>query len=138
MYTPVSEDEMPEMNDMYEREINDIEITREDIRSRLERLNVTKSCGPDNLHPFVLQKTASVTCVPLEKIFKKSISTGECPTDWRSANVAPIHKKGDRTDPSNYRPISLTSQVCKVLESIVRAHVLKHLDTNNIPKMISF
>ena len=132
VYTPVSEDEMPEMNDMYEREISDIEITREDIRSRLERLNVTKSCGPDNLHPFVLQKTASVTCVPLEKIFKKSISTGECPTDWRSANVAPIHKKGDRTDPSNYRPISLTSQVCKVLESIVRTHILKHLDTNNI------
>ena len=132
VYTPVSEDEMPEMNDMYEREINDIVITREDIRSRLERLNVTKSCGPDNLHPFVLQKTASVTCVPLEKIFKKSISTGECPTDWRSANVAPIHKKGDRTDPSNYRPISLTSQVCKVLESIVRTHILKHLDTNNI------
>ena len=45
--------------------------------------------------------------------------------------VAFINKKGDRTDPCNYRPISLTSQVCKVLESIVRAHVLEHLDTNN-------
>ena len=65
--------------------------------------------------------------IPLEIIFKKSINSGECPTDWRSANVAPIHKKGDRTDPSNYRPISLTSQVCKILESIVRAHVLEHL-----------
>ena len=61
LYTHVSEDEMPEMNDMYEREISDIEITREDIRSRLEKLNETKSCGPDNLHPFVLQKTGSVT-----------------------------------------------------------------------------
>ena len=50
---------------MYEREIMDIEITKEDIQNRLERLNVTKSCGPDNIHPFVLQKTASVTCVPL-------------------------------------------------------------------------
>ena len=132
VYTPLSNDEMPEMNNMYENEIKNIEITRDDIRTRLEKMNVTKSCGPDNLHPFVLRKTASVTCIPLEIIFKKSMSTGECPTDWRSANVAPIHKKGDRTDPSNYRPISLTSQVCKIFESIVRAHILEHLETNNI------
>ena len=132
VYTPVSNDAMPTMNNMYESEIQNIEISREDIKSRLEKMNVTKSCGPDNLHPFVLQKTASVTCIPLEIIFKKSISSGECPTDWRSANVAPIHKKGDRTDPSNYRPISLTSQVCKILEAIVRAHILEHLERNNI------
>ena len=68
----------------------------------------------------------------MEKIFKLSLSSGECPEDWRSANVTPIHKKGDRTDPSNYRPVSLTSQVCKVLESIVRKHILKHLEANNI------
>ncbi|CAL4189778.1 unnamed protein product, partial [Meganyctiphanes norvegica] len=57
---------------------------------------------------------------------------GECPTDWRSANVTPIHKKGDRSDPSNYRPVSLTSQVCKVMESIVRKHILEHLKSNEI------
>ena len=132
VYTPISNDNMPDMNNMYEREIGNLIINRDDIKTRLEKLNVTKTSGPDNLHPFVLQKTARATCVPLEKIFNKSLSTGECPTDWRSANVAPIHKKGDRTDPSNYRPISLTSQVCKVLESIVRAHVLEHLKNNNI------
>ena len=52
--------------------------------------------------------------------------------DWRSANVTPIHKKGDRTSPSNYRPVSLTSQVCKILESIVRKQILGHLAENNI------
>ena len=132
VYTPASDEVMPEMNNMFVSEIGNLEITREDIKSRLERINVTKSSGPDNIHPYVLQKTAGVTCIPLEIIFKKSINSGECPTDWRSANVAPIHKKGDRTDPSNYRPISLTSQVCKILESIVRAHVLEHLEMNNI------
>ena len=60
------------------------------------------------------------------------MNTGECPTDWRSANVTPIHKKGDRTEPSNYRPVSLTSQVCKILESMVRKHILEHLAENNI------
>ncbi|CAL4240636.1 unnamed protein product, partial [Meganyctiphanes norvegica] len=74
----------------------------------------------------------SATCVPLKIIFNRSLGNGECPDDWRSANVTPIHKKGDRTNPSNYRPVSLTSQVCKVLESIVRKQILGHLAENNI------
>ena len=80
----------------------------------------------------MLQRTASATSIPLEKIFKLSLSTGECPEDWRSANITPIHKKGDRTNPANYRPVSLTSQVCKILESIVRKQILEHLAANNI------
>ena len=132
VYTPTGNDEMPEMNEMYNNEINSINISREDVQKRLEKLNVNKSCGPDNIHPFVLQKTAIASSIPLELIFRKSLELGECPTDWRSANVTPIHKKGDRTDPSNYRPVSLTSQVCKVLESIIRKQLLDHLNENNI------
>ena len=124
--------QLPDMNDMYENEIGIITVTQEDIQKRLEKLNVNKSCGPDGIHPFVLQATASNTSIPLERIFAKSLNTGECPMDWRSANVTPIHKKGDRTMPGNYRPVSLTSQVCKVLESIVREHLLEHLKKNNI------
>ena len=123
---------MPDMENYFEQEIRDIEISQEDVQSRLEKLNVNKSCGPDNIHPFVLQRTASEISVPLTKIFKLSLSMGECPDDWRSANVTPIHKKGSRTNPGNYRPVSLTSQSCKVLESIVRKHILEHLMTNNI------
>ena len=124
--------QLPDMNEMFESEIGSIEVSQENIKKRLEKLNVNKSCGPDNIHPFVLQATACATSVPLEHIFTKSLNTGECPTDWRSANVTPIHKKGDRTLPSNYRPVSLTSQVCKVLETIVREHLLRHLTENNI------
>ena len=63
-------------------------------------------------------------------IFNKSIDEGRIPRDWRSANVAPIFKKGKRDDPANYRPVSLTSVVCKVLESIVRDKIIEHLDRN--------
>ena len=73
VYTPESDEEMPEMEEMYRTEIRDIIISRTDIQTRLEKLNVNKSCGPDNMHPFVLQKTASETCKPLEIIFKKSM-----------------------------------------------------------------
>ena len=84
---------MPDMENSFEQEIRDIEISQEDVQSRLEKLNVNKSCGPDNIHPFVLQRTASEISVPLTKIFKLSLSMGECPDDWRSANVTPIHKR---------------------------------------------
>ena len=132
VYSPQSNDEMPEMEVLCNNEIRDFEITRNEIKTRLEKINVNKSCGPDNIHPLLLQRTADITCVPLELIFNKALRYGECPDDWRSANVTPIHKKGDRTDPNNYRPVSLTSQVCKLMESIVRRHLVEHLSENNI------
>ena len=117
---------------MYEREMNNIIISKVEVQKRLQKLNVNKTSGPDSIHLRVLQEMSRATSVPLEKIFKLSLESGECPDDWRSANVTYIHKKGDRTNPSNYRPVSLTSQVSKVLESIVRKHILQHLDANNI------
>ena len=56
VYTPVNDEEMPEINDMYTTEINNININRKDIQTKLEKLNVNKSFGPDNVHPFVLKK----------------------------------------------------------------------------------
>ena len=132
VYSVPGNEDMPDMNESFEAEISNIVISREDVQGRLEKLKVNKSCGPDNIHPRMLQETARASSIPLEKIFNLSLSSGECPVDWRSANVAPIHKKGDRTNPSNYRPVSLTSQICKVLESIVRKHILEHLTSNNI------
>ena len=52
---------------------------------------------------------------------------GRVPCDWKKANVTAIFKKGDKTSPCNYRPVSLTSQVCKILESIVKDNVLDHI-----------
>ena len=132
VHTPISSDALPNMDEAYEREINNMVILRQEVQTRLEKLKVNKACGPDDIHPYVLQKAASAVSVPLTQIFKLSLNTGECPSDWRTANVTPIHKKGDRTDPSNYRPVSLTSQVCKVFESMVKEHITKHLTLNNI------
>ncbi|CAL4102579.1 unnamed protein product, partial [Meganyctiphanes norvegica] len=99
---------------MSETQIGNITITPEMVEKKLEKLNINKSCGPDEIHPHVLQKTAKAMSKPLAIIFQKSLDEGICPEEWKCANVTPIHKKGDRTEPSNYRPVSLTSQVCKV------------------------
>ena len=54
------------------------------------------------------------------------------PTLWKKAIVVPIYKKGKRNDPSNYRPISLTSVLCRLLEKIIHSHVLMHMMNNNL------
>jgi hypothetical protein len=54
----------------------------------------------------------------LQKIFQVAIDTGDLPKDWRDANISSIFKKGDKHLPENYRPVSLTSVPCKLLEHI--------------------
>lgn len=65
---------------------------------------------------------------PLCIIFNKSFNSGIIPQDWRNANITPIFKKGSKADPGNYRPISLTSIICKIMESIVKDRVVEHLE----------
>ena len=52
--------------------------------------------------------------------------------NWKLADVVPIHKKGDKDDPGNYRPVSLTSVPCKVLESIIRDELMRHLQEEGL------
>ena len=62
----------------------------------------------------------------LTDIFQTSIREGKLPKLWREANVCCIFKKGDKSDPKNYRPISLTCVTCKILEHIIHSHIMKH------------
>ena len=63
---------------------------------------------------------------------QKSLNTGEVPRDWRSANVMPIFKKGSTSVPGNYRPVSLTSVCCKVMEQVLKDSIVEHLNRNGL------
>ena len=68
----------------------------------------------------------------LAHIFRSSLREGVVPEDWKRANVTPIYKKGPKADPGNYRPVSLTSVSCKVMESILRDQMVEHLEANRL------
>ncbi|CAM4661735.1 unnamed protein product [Lepidochelys kempii] len=102
------------------------------VRDYLEKLDVHKSMGPDELHPRVLKELAAVIAEPLAIIFENSWRTGEVPDDWKKANVVPIFKKGKKEDPGNYRPVSLTSVPGKIMEQVLKESILKHLHERKV------
>ena len=96
--------------------------------------------GPDNLHPRLLKETVAIIAEPLRRIFQTLLTSRELPAVWKIANITPVFKKGNRSKPENYWPISLTSVVIKILEHIVNDSILKHLTANKIlyPKQHGF
>ena len=110
-----------------------IDITEVMVKKKLDSLNPNKSPGVDKHHPRVLRELKDQLVSPLTKLFKKSLEEGFLPSVWRMANVTPIYKcKGEKDSPNNYRPVSLTSILCKLLESIIKDHIITHLKTNKL------
>ena len=112
--------------------LSDVVITSEEVHQKLLKLNVSGAPGPDGLHPRVLKELAPQIAAPLSWLFNACLETSSVPNEWRHAVVVPIFKKGSRQSASNYRPISLTSTVCKTMEAIMRDKILNHLATNNL------
>ena len=75
----------------------------------------------DGLHCKFLYDLRDFLCEPLARFFNRPLQDGEVSDQWRQAHISPIFKKGDQKQAENYRPVSLTCVVCKVMESIVRA-----------------
>ncbi|KAK4818857.1 hypothetical protein QYF61_020076 [Mycteria americana] len=96
----------------------------------LHHLDIHKSMGPDEIHPRVLKELADVLTKPLSVIYQQSWLTGEVPVDWRLANVTLIFKKGQKEDPGNYRPVSLTSVLGKLMEQIILSAITWHIEDN--------
>ena len=109
-----------------------MDLNVQDVIDILKNLNIQKSPGPDAIHPAVLKECRDELANPLYNLFQASLVTGKIPFDWKTGHISPIFKKGDQTLAENYRPISLTSVVCKCMEKIVRSALLKHIIGKNI------
>lgn len=112
--------------------INDVIITEELIKKKLLELNTDKAQGPDGIPAKVLKELSEDLVKPLYILFTKSITDMTIPNDWKKATVIPIFKKGTKTDPGNYRPVSLTCILCKMLESFIRDAIVSHMTVNKL------
>lgn len=112
----------------------DIKITEALVASKLEKLDVNKCPGLDEIHPKLLYEIRKNVGKPLARMFKFSLEAGSVPLEWREAGVVPLFKKGNKSEPENYRPVSLTSLICKIMESILKDSILNHLDKFSLIK----
>ena len=132
VFEPSTEEDLPLFSLRTENKCEVIKFESSMVETKLAALAESKSPRLDKLHPFVLNKCSKAFSEPLTIIFQRSLDTAEVPIIWRSSNITPIFKKGSRLQASNYRPVSLTSIACKVMESIIRQEMTTHLLKNDL------
>ena len=94
----------------YNHALLNVEIDTEDLLNASSTMETSKSLGPDDIYPIMVKILASLFNISLQ---------GLDPVDWKSVNIIPIFKTGDRNLPKNYRLVSLTSIVGKMLKNII-------------------
>ena len=110
----------------------EVVITPAAVFNKLKTLNPTESEGPDRIPPRVLLELQKFLYIPLTKLFNNSIEKGSIPSDWKNAEITSICLKGIKNNPANYRPISITSAVGKLLESIIMDIIVAYMNDYNL------
>jgi Reverse transcriptase (RNA-dependent DNA polymerase) len=122
---------MPLMEEEDEKEIlMDIEITEEEITKAVKKMRPNKAAGVDGFGSTFVKESLVGTLEPLVSFMKSSLENVDVPDDWKRANVSAIHKKGDKKNPANYRPVSLTSNIGKIMERIIKDEIVQLLERN--------
>ena len=125
---------MPDKGPSPHPDMPDIEINWKGVHKLLKGLKTFKATGPDSIPALILKAAANQLAPILTILYQTSLNSGEVPSDWKDAWIVPVFKKGDKHKPANYRPVSLTSITCKLLEHIVHSNVMAHFDRHNILK----
>jgi hypothetical protein len=136
VFTREDEEHIPDPVNLFhgrnEERLEEVQIAEQDVEMMLSKLKPDKAQGPDEIHPRILRECSREIAPALFRIFKKSLDSSEIPQDWRQANVVPLHKGGTKAATGNYRPVSLTSVVCKVLERIIKDRLVIHFEQHQL------
>ena len=123
---------LPPFNPLTENFISNVFFTDELVSSVISKLNSKKAHGHDGISIAMLKLCPKEVAKPLCLIFNKCLDTGCFPSEWKLANVQPVHKKNSRQEKTNYRPISLLPICGKIFEKIIFNSLYAHLTTNNL------
>ena len=112
--------------------LSNIVFTDEIVLLAIKELSHNSAAGPDGIPASLLINCAAELAPILCDLFKHTFSEGFIPPSFKRAAIVPVFKAGDKAKPSNYRPISLTSTICKILERIIRKQVFTYLSDNKL------
>ena len=109
-----------------------IKFSTHNVRNVLLQLYTSKSNGPDGIPAIVLKSCAPELAPVLSKLFQLPYNLGIFPSPWKLAHVFPFPQKGEKSDPSNYHPIAITSLISTTMESIITKQLFAFLETSNL------
>ena len=114
---------------MTEERIQSITFSESDVIKIIRTLDVNKAHGHDNISVRMIKLCINSVAHPLTLIFQNSMAAGTFPTQWKRANIVPIHKKNDKQIVPNYRPLSLLPIYCKIFEKLISMNFSSFLRT---------
>jgi hypothetical protein len=132
VFTQEDTNELPNKPPSPHPDVPPLLITSQGVAALLSKIKPHKATGPDDIPGRILKECSEEIAPALTFIFQQTLDTGDIPDDWRTANIVPVFKKGSRAKPANYRPVSLTSIPCKIIEHILVSHIMDHLDQHDI------
>ena len=112
--------------------LDTVQFTAGKIYKVRRKLKPKMTCDPDGYSPFLVKQLVSAFVNALSLLFSSFFSIGRIPSSWKRAIITPIFKKGVSSNPTNYRPVSLTSVFGKVMERVVAADILEYLLVNKL------
>ena len=107
-------------------------ITEQDLYNAISSTKDKLTETPEQIPPYFIKRVAKSLSFPLLYFYNYSITYNIIPSQWKQSMLVPIYKKGDRSQPANYRPIALTSSFCRILETIISGYMLQHLLANSL------
>ena len=123
----------PRQQQQLDNKLEEITISQEKVEETIAAMKQDSSPGPDGIPPKIFHELKKQLSRPLASLFRLSMETGKIPDDWRDAVITPIYKKkGSKSDPGNYRPVSLTNVAGKVMERIVKEELTLHIENNSL------
>ena len=106
--------------------------TEDEIRLCINKIKCGKSAGLDDVYPEFIKCASDELILIITTFFNKMFDIGDVPDDWATSIYQPIFKKGEKTNPNNYRGISLTSCLCKLFTSVLIERIRKDLEKRNV------
>ena len=110
-------------------DLSDITISEDEIIKAIDELSLNSAPGPDKIPARLLKECKNQIAPALVILWRQSLNSGQIPAELLTQTIIPIYKKENKSMPSNYRPISLTSHLIKTFERVLRNKLINHLET---------